>query len=107
MAINIVGTPLKQVIRSSLTQAKEDFGEKYNSLEKRARQQIFTAFRANPNIFGIPTESLGFSQEEYDSAFKLFNRTVVQPIQKDIAEAFQTIFGSEVITFVPFSMANI
>lgn len=84
----------------------EDFGEKYNSLEKRARQQIFTAFRANPNIFGIPTESLGFSQEEYDSAFKLFNRTVVQPIQKDIAEAFQTIFGSEVITFVPFSMTN-
>jgi hypothetical protein len=84
----------------------EDFGEKYNSLEKRARQQIFTAFRANPNIFGIPTESLGFSQEEYDSAFKLFNRTVVQPIQKDIAEAFEKIFGREVIKFVPFSMGD-
>ena len=29
IAINIVGTPLKQVIFSSLTQAKLDFGEKY------------------------------------------------------------------------------
>lgn len=82
----------------------EDFGEKYNSLEKRARQQIFTAFRANPNLFGIPTESLGFSSEEYEASFKLFNRTMVQPIQKDIAEAFQKIFGQEVITFVPFNM---
>lgn len=82
----------------------EDYGEKYNSLEKRARQQIFTAFRANPNLFGIPTDNLGFSSEEYDAAFKLFNRTMVQPIQKDIAEAFEKIFGSEVVTFVPFSM---
>ena len=82
----------------------EDYGEKYNSLEKRARQQIFTAFRANPNLFGIPTDNLGFSSEEYEAAFKLFNRTMVQPIQKDIAEAFEKIFGSEVVTFVPFSM---
>lgn len=82
----------------------EDFGEKYNSLEKRARQQIFTAFRANPNLFGIPTDNLGFSSEEYEASFKLFNRTMVQPIQKDIAEAFQKIFGTKVVTFVPFNM---
>lgn len=84
--------------------AVEDFGEKYNSLEKRARQQIFTAFRANPNLFGIPTDNLGFSSEEYEASFKLFNRTMVQPIQKDIAEALEKIFGAEVVTFVPFNM---
>lgn len=84
----------------------EDFGEKYNSLEKRARQQIFTAFRANPNLFGIPTDSLGFNAEEYESSFKLFNRTMIQPIQKAIADAFQKIFGAEVVTFVPFSMGD-
>ena len=91
-------------MRSSLTHAREDFGEKYNSLEKRARQQIFTAFRANPNLFGIPTDNLGFSSEEYEASFKLFNRTMVQPIQKDIAEALEKIFGTEVVTFVPFNM---
>lgn len=83
----------------------EDFGEKYQSLERTARQRIFTAFRANPNLFGIPTESLGFSSEEYDSAFRLFNRTMVRPVQRKIADAYDKIYGSKgVLTIVPFSI---
>ena len=82
-----------------------DFSAKYQSLEKTARQRIFTAFRANPNLFGIPTESLGFSQEEYESAFRLFNRTHVRPIQRKIADAYDTIYGQKgALTIVPFSM---
>ena len=82
----------------------EDFGEKYQSLSKHSRQQIFTAFRANPNLFGIPTENLGFSSEEYESAFKLYNRTHIQPIQKQIVEAFEKIYEPGVMTIVPFSL---
>lgn len=82
-----------------------DFSAKYTALEKTARQRIFTAFRANPNLFGIPTESLGFSQEEYESAFRLFNRTHVRPIQRKIADAYDKIYGQKgVLTIVPFSM---
>lgn len=82
-----------------------DFSAKYQSLEKTARQRIFTAFRANPNLFGIPTESLGFSQEEYESAFRLFNRTHVRPIQRKIADAYDAIYGQKgVLAIVPFSM---
>lgn len=82
----------------------EDFGEKYNALAKNSRQRIFTAFRANPNLFGIPTESLGFSSEEYDTAFRLFNRTMVQPIQKTIADILAYIFGRDVLTIFPFTL---
>ena len=83
----------------------EDFGEKYKSLESNSRQKIFTAFRANPNLFGIPTESLGFSQEEYESAFRLFNRTMIRPAQKLIADAYDKIYGRKgVMTITPFSM---
>ena len=83
----------------------QDFGEKYKSLEATSRQRIFTAFRANPNLFGIPTENLGFSSEEYESAFRLFNRTHVRPIQKKIADAYDKIYGQKgVLTIVPFSM---
>ena len=83
----------------------EDFGEKYKSLESNSRQKIFTAFRANPNLFGIPTESLGFSQEEYESAFRLFNRTMIRPAQKLIADAYDKIYGRKgVLTITPFSM---
>lgn len=83
----------------------EDFGERYQALAKHCRQQIYTAFRANPNLFGIPTESLGFSSEEYESAFRLFNRTHVRPIQRMIADAFDYIYGdSGVLEIVPFTL---
>lgn len=82
----------------------EDFGAKYESLAKHCRQQIFTAFRANPNLFGIPTESLGFSEEEYMSAFKLFNRTQIKPVQKKLIATFEKILGKGSITIVPFSL---
>lgn len=83
----------------------EDFGEKYKSLESNSRQKIFTAFRANPNLFGIPTESLGFSSEEYESAFRLFNRTMIRPVQMMIADAYDKIYGQKgVLTIEPFSL---
>lgn len=82
-----------------------DYGEKYETLAKHCRQQIFTAFRANPNLFGIATESNGFNSEEYESAFKLFNRTIVQPIQRKIVEALEKVLGVQgVIAIEPFSL---
>lgn len=83
----------------------DDFGDRYQSLAKHCRQQIFTAFRANPNLFGIPTESLGFSSEEYESAFKLFNRTQIQPVQDMIVDAFDKIYGvKDSVTIIPFTL---
>lgn len=80
-----------------------DFGDKYDALYKRSRQQIFTAFRANPNLFGIPTENLGFSSEEYDSAFKLFNRTVIQPAQQVIISTIESIYDAD-LRITPFTL---
>ena len=90
----------------TLTEPKvENFGDRYEALSKHTRQQIFTAFRANPNLFGIPTENLGFSEEEYESAFRLYNRTMVRPIQRKICDAFDRIFGADgVLTITPFSL---
>lgn len=82
----------------------EDFGEKFDALAKSSRQRIFTAFRANPNLFGIPTESLGFSNEEYEAAFKLFNRTTIQPAQQAIVDAFEKIFGDGALAIQPFTL---
>lgn len=95
-----------RVNATTITEPKvEDFGEKYKALAAHSRQQIFTAFRANPNLFGIPTENLGFSQEEYDSAFKLYNRTCVKPVQRMICDAYDTIYGQVgVLTIQPFTL---
>lgn len=86
------------------TISAEDFGERYQALEKSSKQKILTAFRATPNLLGIPTESLGFSSEEYAEAFKLFNRTQIRPVQKKIADAFAKIYGEAVLTIRPFTL---
>lgn len=80
----------------------EDYGEHYQSLVKRCSQALFTAFRCNPNIMGIPTENLGFSAEEYNSAYKLFNKTQILPSQRLMCDTFKKIFGEECLIIKPF-----
>ena len=83
----------------------KDFGERYKTLSDHSRQQIFTAFRANPNLFGIPTEGNGFANEQYAESFKLYNRTQIKPVQTMIKDAYSKIYGQpKVLTIVPFSM---
>lgn len=83
----------------------EDFGERYKSLSSHSRQQIFTAFRANPNLFGIPTEGNGFANEQYEESYKLYNRTQIRPVQRMIAETYEKVYGrTGVLTIKPFSL---
>lgn len=79
-----------------------DFGDQYNALQAHSRQQIFTAFRANPNLFGLPTEGTGFSGEEYANAYQLFNRTMVIPTQKRIIKALEKIGVN--VSIKPFNL---
>lgn len=84
-----------------------DFGEKYEAAAKRSREQIYCAFQAVPAIFGLPTENKGFSNEEYVEAFKLYNRTVVKPIQRLITYTMDKVFGMEgSITIQPYSLGD-
>ena len=71
----------------------EDYGERYKTLSERTRQEIFTAFRATPNLFGIMTETTGFSEQEFAESFKLFNRTTVRPIQRAVSRSLDKILG--------------
>ena len=81
-----------------------DFGEKYKALAENSREKIFTAFRAYPNIFGLSTAT-GFSIEEFDSAFKLYNRTSVRPVQRMLADTYDKIYGAKgVLNIIPFSL---
>lgn len=83
----------------------DNFIDKYNALQETARQNIFTAFRGTPNLFGIPTKTTGFSEQEYEEAFKLFNRTVVKPLQKKIEKTFDRIFKTKnSLTIIPFNL---
>lgn len=84
-----------------------DFSEKYDAAAKRSREQIYASFQAVPALFGIMTESKGFTQEEFAEAFVLYNRTVVRSIQRIMCDALDKITGMKnSITIVPFSINN-
>lgn len=86
----------------------EDFGERYKALSQHSRTQIFTAFRAIPLLFGLTSEAnTGFSTEEFEQSFKLYNRTQIQPIQRLICDAYDKIYGQKgVLSIKPFSMVG-
>lgn len=86
----------------------EDFGARYEALSKHSRQQIYSAFRAIPLLFGM-TEDIdtGFSTDEYEQSFKLYNRTQIRPVQRMICDAYDKIWGQQgVLTIVPFSLGG-
>lgn len=86
---------------------QDEFAERYDALQKRCREQIFTAFRATPNLFGLMNETTGFNEQEFFEAFKLYNRTAVRPIQQVIVKSFDKILGFEgSITITPFNLED-
>ena len=84
-----------------------DYGDKYETLAKHCERSIYKAFRANPNLFGLATESNGFNSEEYESSFKLFNRTVVRPVQQSVIYALDKVLGVDgSLTITPFTLTD-
>ncbi len=83
----------------------EDFGEKYKAAAERSKQQIFIAFRAIPQLFADMSAATGFNTTEFTESFKIFNRTVVFPIQKTICDSIDKIFGiGNSVNIKPFSI---
>lgn len=82
----------------------DDVGEKYKSLIERSKSEIFTSFRAQPQLFGINLNT-AFSTQEYEEAFRLYNRTAVKPIQNVITSTLQNLLGIQ-IQIIPFDLGG-
>lgn len=82
----------------------DDTNERYIATKEDARTNIYTAFRATPNLFGLPTATTGFNSQEYSQSFALFQKTVITPMQKAIENAFAKIFGNDAIHIKPFTI---
>lgn len=70
---------------------EDNFDQKYQALSKSTKENIFVAFRAQPQLFGTDPDRTGFNSQEYQESFKLFKKTVVAPIQSEIETAFARI----------------
>ena len=66
---------------------------KFHTLKESITEEIFIAFRATPALFGMNPENTGFSKTEFLESFQLFNKTVIEPIQKSVNKVFGKIFN--------------
>lgn len=82
-----------------------NYAEKYNTTDDRSTKKIYESFGASPVIFGVEKDTTGFNSEDYEQAFKLYNRLRVKPLQKKIVAMFDKIYGVEnTITIEPFTI---
>ena len=85
----------------------QDESDKFEKIKDAAREAIFIAFRATPNLFGLPTATTGFNEQEYNSAFKLYQKTQVQGYQRKIERVLDKIFAAkDSITILPFALED-
>ena len=83
----------------------DDTPERFIAVKDNARENIFISLRATPNLFGLMTTTTGFNEQEFSSAFKLFQKTVIQPIQDIIEESISKIFAvDKSIKITPFNI---
>lgn len=68
--------------------------EKFHTLKESITEEIFIAFRATPALFGMNPENTGFSKTEFLESFQLFNKTMIEPLQKTMMRVFDKIFDS-------------
>ena len=65
-----------------------------------------TCFGTSGAIFGIMQENIGFNNQEFMSQFTLYNKTRVLPIQKEMIDTFDKVFGMEgSISIEPFTIS--
>lgn len=84
--------------------SEDNMDQKFQTLTKSTREEIFTAFRAQPMLFGMLPDNTAFNKNEFAEAFSLYNKCTVKPIQRDIEKVFKIIYGRPVISFNKFSL---
>lgn len=86
----------------------DDLDKKYELLRTWTREQLFTAFRAIPCLFGLMTENNGFSREEFSQAFELYSKTMVRPMQITICRALDKVLGvKDSVIIEPFKLEEV
>lgn len=83
----------------------DDFADRYNALLKKTRETIFVSMGAFPILFAQDYESKGFSDSDFKESFKIYNKTIILPIQRRFSMVFDKLFGvSGSVTFNPYNI---
>ena len=80
--------------------------ERFQAVRDGAKANIFTAMRISPLLVGVSDGKTGFATQEFSDSFKLFNRTVAQPVQDMITKTISDVTGIDnAIEIKPFTIS--
>ena len=68
----------------------DNFGDLYQALTASSENDLYVAFRINPILVGVNVQT-GFSKEEFENAFALYNSTMVTPIKNTFIKQFNKL----------------
>lgn len=74
--------------------SEDSYDTKYESLRTHTRDEIFTAFRINEVLLGQNKTNSAFTSQEFEQAFKLFQKTVINPIQQQLETILELFFNT-------------
>ena len=78
--------------------------QKFLQLKEDITTEIFTAFSAQPSLYGMITTKNSFNREEFLQAFSVYQKTVIAPMQKEIEKVINKVFGGKVLDILPFTI---
>lgn len=68
----------------------DNFGDLYKALTESSENDLYVAFRINPMLVGVNVQT-GFSKEEFENAFALYNSTMITPIKNIFIKQFEKL----------------
>ena len=84
----------------------DNFDKKFAQLAKDTQRNIFISHRVtSPCLFGVVPENTGFSKQEYEEAFEVFNRTIIKPYQDDLSIQLRKVLNKDIV-FEVFSLTS-
>lgn len=78
--------------------------DKYNNLQQTTEKDIFRAFRMNKLLLGDGSDNTGFNKQAYLESFALYNKSVIEPIQREIEGVLDISLGEGSIKFNKFEL---
>ena len=78
--------------------------DKYNNLQQTTEKDIFRAFRMNKLLLGDGSENTGFNKQAYLESFALYNKSVIEPIQREIEGVLDISLGKGSVKFNKFEL---
>ena len=86
----------------------DDATDRYIAIKDNCRSNIYTALRCSPMLMGL-YQGTGWATSEYSDSFKIFNRTVIKPLQDTLIEGLDQVFekqlnGEDAVEIIPFEI---